>query len=269
MKDSLPHRWLTHFRRVLLDVAGANAQRFQRKHNTFGLLRMGLKELRSTTLIVVPLDKQPGYCIVTPDTFRLMELKALKVPNYVPRPMSDLNFQSILSTLKSLAGDIARFHDDSRLFGNIMANVGHGTFACPLGISVKSHKHVGRQTLRTIHRGSNHCFSGLADWLVKVLQPLADSIAWSYKDSFSVRDALLDIEVEDSTILAKVDLKDFFLCGHPSQIADKVSKLIDNRILRGLIFRAITLLLRIPDGCHMHIRHNICMSVWKRNRTEL
>jgi len=54
----------------------------------------------------------------------------------------------------------------------------------------------------------------------------------------------MSLELDASSIVAKVDLKDFFLCGQPSNIADCVSRLIENDPeLRSLVHRAIFFLL--------------------------
>jgi len=119
----------------------------------------------------------------------------------------------------------------------------NGVVVAPLGITVKSHKKIGSQGLRTIHRGIKLAFDGLSVWLVKVLEPIAKEIQWSYQDSFAVRSALLSVVVNSTCVVAKVDLKDFFLSGDASDISREVSMLVDNLALRDLVFSALFLLL--------------------------
>lgn len=185
-------------------------------------------ESPSTELIVVPLDKQPGFVIVSPTTFSTMESNALADKYYLPVPITYVNHSTVARNYVSLARDIASYHDDQRLFGQITYTLKTGYLVAPLGMTVKSHKSLGKQTIRTIHRGIKPAYDGLSTWLVKVLEPVADSIGWSYKDSFAVKDALAQVTITLDCVLAKVDLKDFFLCGEAEDIAMEVSTLVDD-----------------------------------------
>ena len=224
---------VSHFRRVLLNISHSNAERFCiPSSNVFGLVNLGLKELSSSGYIFIPLDKQPGYVLVSPAEFSLMEELALPDKYYIPWPVSYLNFGSIIRDHARLVSDIGEHHQDPRLARNITSSVFVGTFACPLSLTVKAHKVPGCQGIRTIHRGFNPCFGGLSAWLVKILQPYVEVIPWSHKDTFSVHRVLSSFIGTDSTIVAKVDLKDFFLSGESHCIATSVSSLVqDERYL--------------------------------------
>ena len=176
---------------------------------------IGRIELQKTDLIPVPLDKEPRFVLVSPSDFSIMEELALPDKYYRPWPLENQNVQTTLTEYAELAGDIGRYHCDHRVASNIRSSVTHGSFVCALGISVKSHKDLGEQGLRTIHKGFNPSFAGLSHWLVKVLDPYARAIQWSYKDSFAVRETLLSIPTNPDTIIANIDLKDFsYLVSH-------------------------------------------------------
>lgn len=210
MQGTLAHRWMVHFRRVLLNTTFSHASRLaHNSSNMFGLVRLGLLELKQTDLICVPLDKEPGYVLVSPQDFALMEQLAVPEKYYLPWPISLCNFASICDEYSKLAGDIGFFHEDPRVASNIRSSVASGCFVCPLTILVKSHKPVGSQGLRTIHCGYNPSFSGLSRWLVKTLEPFMLAVPWCYRDSFAVRDAILSTRVFPSTRVVKIDLKDF------------------------------------------------------------
>ena len=51
---------------------------------------------------------------------------------------------------------------------------------------------------------------------------------WSYKDSYAVRNALLAIPTTSSTIVAQVDLKDFFLSGEDFDIAVTIASAFED-----------------------------------------
>lgn len=244
MAGSLEERWCSHFRRVLLDVCSANRNHFsESSSNIFGLIDLGVKELRNSGFNFVPLDKQPGYVIVTPEQFSEMELYALPGKYYIPFPISQVNFDSILRIHNQLAKDIADFHGDPRLVANIKSSLASGTFVSPLTITVKAHKPSGQQGLRTIHRGFNPSFYCLSTWVVRTLEPLMCQIPWAHKDSFSVRKELVSFCGSKFTCIAKLDLKDFFLCGKSYNIATSVSSLLPDKVLASLMHRAIYFLL--------------------------
>ena len=122
--------------------------------------------------------------------------------------LQTLNLGGILVSYKRLARKIGKFENDARVEFNIIASLNVGTFASPIGLSVKLHKPIGEQSLRTTHKGYNVSFGGLAKWVQKTLEPIVESISWCYKDTFSVRNALLSVPVNASAVIAKIDLTD-------------------------------------------------------------
>lgn len=173
------------------------------------------------------------------------EIERLALPDkyYMPWPVTHLRLFSICETHAKLAAAIGRHFDDHRLASNISASVVHGSFACPLTITVKAHKDPGSQGVRTIHRGFNPSFANLSIWLCKVLEPYLALAPWSHKDSYSVHKILVAFCGSLSSIVVKVDLKDFFLSRESWSIASAVSKLVEDRSLADLVQRAIYFLL--------------------------
>ena len=246
MYGSLAYRWASHFKRVWLDLASSPKTPVagQYTSNLYGLVKFGFNELQRSELVCIPLDKQPGFVLVSPLEFSKMEFAALSSLYHVPWPMSFVNHRTVLDEYAKLAQDIGAFHEDSKLAVNIRSSVIDGSFVCPLGMTVKAHKPQGAQTIRSIHKAGNPWNAGLSKWLVTILEPHAQAIAWSYKDSFSVRDAILAVPISDTTIVAQVDLKDFFLSGDSLDIAITISSLFSyDECLRSLVHRALLLLL--------------------------
>ena len=75
-----------------------------------------------------------------------------------------------------------------------------------------------------------------------LLCSLLKNITWLYKDTFAVRKMLLDVVVCESTIVSKIDLKDFFLSGEACDISCEVARLVEGPVST-LVERAIYLLL--------------------------
>ena len=103
----------------------------------YGLLRLGIAEIKSTSLVIIPLDKQPGFCLVSASTFSRMESTALTDKYYVPMPMSYVNHRSTMQSYQRLATRIAKHHGDARLSTRILSSTS-GVIVAPLGITVKS-----------------------------------------------------------------------------------------------------------------------------------
>ena len=167
------HAWVNRFRRVLCDISFSRQADFVGTSNTYGLIRIALKELHRIEYLAVPLDKAPGFVVVSPHAFSAMEELGLHSKYYSQCPVQCVNFVSVSREYSKLAGEVAVFHGDRRLSSNICSSLGIGNLVTAVSISVKSHKPLGLQTLRTIHCGSNSAFAGLSTWLVKVLEPIA------------------------------------------------------------------------------------------------
>lgn len=238
------HSWVSHFRRIFLDLAQANIRKFVNSGNTFGLVRLAMQELHRLDLVIVPLDKSPGFVLVDPTQFSVMEELALPIKYYMPCPLSCVNVSSCINTYKKLASDIANFHGDMRVARNICSSLESGSFVLAISLTVKGHKPLYSQSLRTIHKGVNCAFLGLMNWLVAVLEPHHNAVEWSYKDSFAVYNELQGIVTTESSSFAKIDLKDFFLCGSAWDVADKIATYNGGDIeLSRLIHRATFFLL--------------------------
>jgi len=243
LKGFLEDRWAQHFRRVLLDASQACKHLFSCRKNTFGLVQLALAELKHCNHVVISLDKEPGYVIVSPAVYSKMELLAMSARYYIPFPIYNLNFNTIVASYRRLAFRIGEFHNDRRVEYNINATLEFGTFVSPIGLTVKSHKVPGEQSLRTIHKGFNVSFGGLAKWVQKMLDPIVLGIPWCMKDSFSVRNTLLELSLNASVSILKIDLKDFFLSGKPHHVSQVIANLFEPGDLKDLIQEAVFMLL--------------------------
>jgi hypothetical protein len=142
---------------------------------------------------------------------------------------SFIKLSHLRSITLGLARDIAELHGDSRIQNNIMSHFDNGYLSARLGVTVKSHKDPGSQSVRTIHRAVKPKFHGLSQWIIHVLEPLLDEVPWVLEDSHSVAKYLRSLTVPESVVAYKVDLKDFYLSGTDEEIAIAVSDYLRER----------------------------------------
>ena len=89
-------------------------------------------------MVCVPLDKSPGFVLISPQVLRDTELSAMSATNranenyYEYGPVSSLNLRSILTSYKKLAFDIGKFEEDTRVTANILSSINDGMFAVPI-----------------------------------------------------------------------------------------------------------------------------------------
>ena len=239
MTGSLEERWASRFQRTFVHIA-AGLRHASIGCNMFGLLRLAIRLFRRSGLVALPLDKNPGYALISPQTFVVVENLALSSSFYSPCPRYD-EFRLCLA-YSALAQGIGKAIEDSRLRSSIMSSCDSRHISTRLTILVKSHKPPGEVSVRTVHRGFRQAFSGLSLWIHAVLDPIVGSWTWLAKDSGVVHSALTNLSVPAGVRVVKCDLKDFFLTGDARHISLEVSKLVEAGI-RVLFYEALFFLL--------------------------
>ena len=243
MQDTLEARWARHFRRTLLRLAAVPCTRPTGVANMYGLMKLAIKELERCRYNIVELDKDPGYGFVYPDSFVMLEQKALDCKHYEPYNWYSYSCRDMRRELGAIARKIGDFCDDSRVTANILSHCTNGILVAPLGVTIKSRKPPGLQTLRTIHKGLTPSLCGLSMWVSSILDEKLVQVSWIAKDSQQVRTVVKQLHFTASTVFHKYDIKDFFLSGEELQIATDVSADFDDPTLRHLLFRSLLCLL--------------------------
>ena len=256
MVGTIEHRWSTHFLRVLQSVA-RGCQHSSAHVNTYGLFRLALRQLKCVGVVALPLDKSPGYAIITPQQFPAVEALAVSAEHYCASYPPDL--ERLATEYRSLARSVGGLYDEDSgktLASNIAASFNVSYVVSPLKILVKSHKPSGEVGVRTIHAGFQHSFRGLSMWVHKTLQPSVDNLSWVARDSNQVHEGLRSIVIEDDATITIEDLKDFYLTGDVHDVATTVGKLVEpakrSVMTAALLFLLSNQFVKTTCASHLH-----------------
>eukprot|EP00959_Pyramimonas_sp_CCMP1952_P341889 7161943-Pyramimonas_sp.AAC.1 len=118
--------------------------------------------------------------------------------------------------------------DDRRLASNLMRSAffPKATHVSRLLVLVKSHKPQGEVVCRPVHASPNYVFSSLSHWLIPVLRAKLNVRApHLLKDSGDLVSRLSRIKPTGRWHMAKVDVKDFYMCGTREEICSEVLSL--------------------------------------------
>jgi hypothetical protein len=244
LKGSWPllSSWYSTFRRRAVSAACWLARSKTFSHNQFGLLKLGLSQLRSLPFIIVPNDKAAGYTFVPVDVYKSVEMATLKAPLYQPVAWEYTSLRSLRLQYKSLASRASKIVDSTSCFMKIQSTLESGILPAFLGLSAKTHKPQGEVTMRCIHKGIAPCFLGLSKWVASQLEPLADR-PWIVKDTSTFVDRCRGMSVTSNSRMSTFDLKDFFLSGTPNHIATTISSAFDDVGLKAVMHDALFFLL--------------------------
>ena len=141
--------WASCFRRVFLtrirSLLGGNHS------NTYGLIVFALKQLKTLPYAILMNDKDNGFSVVPIEHMQQVEHKALNPKMYVPVSLPHYEFKPLLVSYRSMSRRIEKLEEVPGLASWINASLS-GPLATTLGYTVKTHKPIGQQTLRTIHK---------------------------------------------------------------------------------------------------------------------
>ena len=206
------------------------------------IVKIAIKQIRASMYFWIPNDKQAGFSGVPIHLMPHAEKAALKEPVYSPCSLAYNNYLSRTNEYKSIAMSVAKAEDNPSLLSIICASLPRGSLVCPVGYTCKVHKECGSVSLRILHRSLCPAWSGLSVWLWTVLSPLAEGLSWLHKDSFQVASYLRNQTISCSSILALIDVKDFYLSGEPHIVAKHISSYVGEKVgkhVGNLVFRAL------------------------------
>ena len=174
-------------RRVFLARLGI-ALKSWRPSKLYGLLKLGLRLLKSSKYIFLRNDKDTGITLVRRSDAALFYSLAVPQPQYQPVLPSMCEFHSLRGKLKNLARDVATVEDQPAWAPFILKYIGK-PLACALGVKVKAHKPAGSVLPRSIHQDYGNVLAGVARWVVQKLQHFW-GLPHLAKDSFAMKSKL-------------------------------------------------------------------------------
>ena len=196
--------------------------------NMLGITRLGFKMLRESEICAMPCDKEGLFCTM-PTTVPFLlhkgffetsgkyeekdpeephELPALKGYRSSSRRISKLEPDQ--SSQASMAVAINRsWCGDRRFYSNLITNI-------------KSHKPDGEVGARNIHASSMNKCEGLSRWVSRELWGPLTAHTWFLTSSSQLVADIRTFVAEDCAYFLKLDVRDFYMTGTPSELKDSI-----------------------------------------------
>ena len=184
--------------------------------NLFPLLRMALRSLQRIPWVLIPNDKERGFCLVSHSDFMninksVLDKMVFSSPVYRPVRQQDADFRGINNSLRSLAKRIGSATDDPGI-ARVINKSSDGCIVAQLGFTVKTHKGQGSIGVRNLHKTPQYALRGLSAWV-------SHELSSTVPDSFTVRDSLEfkrrmeGVVCKPNSRLITMDIKDFYMSG--------------------------------------------------------
>ena len=151
---------------------------------------------------------------------------------------------------------------DRRFYSNLITNI-------------KSHKPDGEVGVRNIHASSMNKREGLSRWVSRELQGPLTGHTWFLTSSAQLVADIKTVAAEDSDYFVKLDVRDFYMTGTPSELKDSIKVLFPPGPRCRLLCEAVEYLLsseyvvsnlvpgrvfRVVRGSGMGHRHSGCIA---------
>ena len=140
---------------------------------------------------------------------------------------------------------------------------------------IKSHKPDGEVGVRNIHASSMNKREGLSRWVSRELQGPLTGHTWFLTSSAQLFANIKTVTAEDSDYFVKLDVRDFYMTGTPSELKDSIKVLFPPGTRCRLLCEAVEYLLsseyvvsnlvpgrvfRVVRGSGMGHRHSRCIA---------
>jgi hypothetical protein len=209
--------------------------------NITALAKLGHKLLRASGLSAAPTDKDGGYAIMPKDVYENAHQAILESASYKHSAVND--WTSLANWYCRLTKRIQQFANSrekrarlleltqgintttvlqSTLNKSIM--LADNVFVSTLQITCKTHKSPGKVTFRNIHASAGWRFQGLSMWVAGELRKILTGRSSSHilKDSQDFVERLRTVKLRPNQLMVKVDVKDFFMSGTPSELTKPI-----------------------------------------------
>ena len=244
------HEFCHDFQHSMLDACyGAVKSRFGQKKRWANLCpidRAAHSWLSTSSYFALPTDKCGGFCLIKSDDVRFLQLELLQGPwyRYLGQDIVATRWNAMLSCYTKICHDVCAV-DPSMKIGLLMRSLegGNSKAISRMIHTVKSHKPVGKVTLRAVHASPAHSFLGLMSWVTMVLT----SVCKKYSHLLSSSDDLIarlnsSVTTSRDDVIVHVDLKDFYMTGDAKFLVHHVSLMV-KRSIRAAFRNALTFLL--------------------------
>ena len=262
------HEFCHDFRHSMLDACyrAVKSHFGQKKRwaNLCPIERAAHSWLPQSPYFELPTDKCGGFCLITSEDVRCLQLELLQGPWYrhIGRNIVATRWQSILACYTKLCHDICAV-DSSMKVGLLLRSteVGHSKCISRTIHTVKTHKPAGKVALRAVHASPAHSFLGLMSWVTMILT----SICKKFSHLLSSSDDLIarlrsTVTTCQDDVIVHVDLKDFYMTGNASFLVHHVSLMV-KRSIRS-VFRNVLTFCWNTNICHLHFSQAMSLKLW-------
>ncbi len=215
--------------------------------NITSLAKLGRKLLNASNLAAAPTDKDGGYAIMPGEVLENAHKAILMSKSYRYSPVNDWN--SLTIWYFKLSKRIAKYANQPRLGAAINKSImlADSSYISTLQVTCKTHKPAGKVTFRNIHSSSGWRFLGLSLWASGELRSILKSRSTSHilKDSQDFVERLRNVEFRSDQFMVKVDVKDFFMSGTPSELTTPIVDSLPTATLKQRTYKL--LLLNVLD----------------------
>lgn len=224
--------------------------------NTSGLIKLGFSLLASSNWQVVPADKDSGFALVNKAALPDMLRAALKPSLYQP---IDWHFDQdpLYNQYRRLSSRVAWYEggSDEEERDNVRRALrsGFGERKSPIskiGLTLKTHKPPGSVVFRVLLDCSFSPFTPLARWINVKLDHHLGALTHIAKDTRTLLNQVDRLEIDCRVILAKADIKDYYMSGEHSELCTSVSSLFPEQRLASLVKDATDFLIS-----NQYVRH--------------
>ena len=200
--------------------------------NMLGITRLGFKMLRESEICAMPCDKEGLFCTMpTTVPFLPTQKGFLKLLDITKRCDPEEPHESFaLKGYRSLSIRISKLEPDQSSQASMAVAInrscrGDRRFYSNLITNIKSHKPDGEVGVRNIHASSMNKREGLPRWVSRELQGPLTGHTWFLTSSAQFVADIKTVAAEDSDYFVKLDVRDFYMTGTPSELKDSIKVL--------------------------------------------
>jgi len=205
--------------------AGINASKAKRHGHMPNIARWALKLMRDRHLLALQNDKDGGFCLLTISDLGNTEERLLNGKAY--RTISDGELMAYHRSMRREAFTLAKQIEEAeniKNFANYLCKpLAGGALAATLNLKIKTHKGQGAILPRPLHSCPTYGLERHAKWIMGVCRRYVKQNPFLVVNAKDAKQRIEGTRLSGSELLIRLDLKDYFLSGTPTQIAENLS----------------------------------------------
>ena len=223
--------WLSNLRQAVMGAFKRVKNMYAQScgvRNMLGITRLGFKMLRESEICAMPCDKEGLFCTMPTTVPFLLHKGVFETSGYYeeidPEEPHEL---PALKGYRSLSRRISKFEPDQSSQASMAVAInrswcGDRRFYSNLITNIKSHKPDGEVGVRNIHASSMNIREGLSRWVSRELQGPLTGHTWFLTSSSQLVADIRTVVAEDCDYFVKLDVRDFYMTGTPSELKDSI-----------------------------------------------